>query len=58
MLVVSGEKAERFPKAMSAGADVVCIDPEDAVHPDRKAAARSAVLDWLRTKPAAGAVAD
>lgn len=48
MLFVSGEKAERFPKAMSAGADVVCIDLEDAVHPDRKAAARGTVLDWLK----------
>jgi citrate lyase beta subunit len=57
MLFVSGEKAERFAKAMSAGADVVCIDLEDAVHPERKAAARSAVLDWLRTRPASGAVA-
>src|SRR5512134_390762 len=57
MLFVSGEKAERFAKAMSAGADVVCIDLEDAVHPDRKAAARSAALDWLRTRSAAGAVA-
>jgi citrate lyase beta subunit len=54
MLFVSGEKAERFPKAMSAGADVVCIDLEDAVHPDRKAAARTAVLDWLKSNPATG----
>jgi citrate lyase beta subunit len=52
MLFVSGEKAERFAKAISAGADVVCIDLEDAVHPDRKAAARSSVLDWLRARPA------
>ena len=49
MLFVSGEKAERFPKAMNAGADVVCIDLEDAVHPDRKAEARGAVLDWLKS---------
>ena len=57
MLFVSGEMAERFPKAMAAGADVVCIDLEDAVHPDRKAQARERVLCWLRDRPrpAAGA---
>jgi citrate lyase beta subunit len=54
LLFVSGEKAERFPKAMSAGADVVCIDLEDAVHPDRKAEARGAVLDWLKSNARAG----
>ncbi len=40
MLFVSGENAERFPKAMGAGADLVCIDLEDAVHADRKQSAR------------------
>lgn len=44
MLFVSGEKPERFPKAMAAGADLVCIDLEDAVHPDRKAQAREAAF--------------
>src|SRR5688572_14101956 len=44
MLFVSGEKPERFPKAMAAGADLVCIDLEDAVHPDRKSQAREAAL--------------
>ena len=44
MLFVSGEKVERFAKAMAAGSDLVCIDLEDAVHPDRKAEARSQVL--------------
>ena len=56
MLFVSGEKVERFAKAMAAGADLVCIDLEDAVHPDRKAEARSQVLDWLKSasRPADG----
>ena len=49
MLFVSGEKVERFAKAMAAGADLVCIDLEDAVHPDRKAEARAQVLGWLKT---------
>ena len=54
MLFVSGEKAERFPKAMAAGADLVCIDLEDAVHPDGKAAARVRVLGWLAEHAARG----
>jgi len=49
MLFVSGEKVERFAKAMAAGADLVCIDLEDAVHPDRKAEARAQVLGWLKS---------
>jgi citrate lyase beta subunit len=53
LLFVSGEKPERFPKAMAAGADLVCIDLEDAVHPARKGEAREAVLGWLRGRPSA-----
>jgi citrate lyase beta subunit len=52
MLFVSGEKSERFPKAFAAGADLVCIDLEDAVHPERKAEARTQVLGWLAANPA------
>jgi citrate lyase subunit beta/citryl-CoA lyase/(S)-citramalyl-CoA lyase len=48
MLFVSGEKVDRFAKAMVAGADLVCIDLEDAVHPDLKALARRQVLGWLK----------
>lgn len=47
MLFVSGEKVERFPKAFSAGADLVCIDLEDAVQPSAKSVAREQVIDWL-----------
>lgn len=56
MLFVSGEKVERFAKAMAAGADLVCIDLEDAVHPDRKSEARGQVLGWLKgaSRPADG----
>ncbi len=53
LLFVSGEKPERFAKALAAGADLVCIDLEDAVHPARKAEAREAVLGWLRDHAAA-----
>jgi citrate lyase beta subunit len=47
MLFVSGEKAERFSKAFASGADLVCIDLEDAVQPAQKAATRARVLEWL-----------
>ena len=47
MLFVSGERPERFPKALAAGADLVCIDLEDAVHPDRKAEARREVFAFV-----------
>jgi len=44
MLFVSGEKPERFPKALAAGADLVCIDLEDAVAPTLKHKARQDVF--------------
>jgi citrate lyase beta subunit len=47
MLFVSGETPARFAKATSAGADLVCLDLEDAVHSDRKAIAREAVFDFV-----------
>lgn len=50
MLFVSGEQVDRFAKAMASGADLVCIDLEDAVHPERKAAARVQVLQWLQAR--------
>jgi citrate lyase beta subunit len=47
LLFVPGIRPERFAKAVAAGADAVCIDLEDAVPPHEKAAARSAVLDFI-----------
>jgi len=47
MLFVSAEKPERFNKAINSGADMVCIDLEDAVHPDNKQAARDALVQFL-----------
>ena len=46
-LFVPGDRPERFDKACAAGADVVILDLEDAVTPDRKHAAREAIADWL-----------
>lgn len=47
MLFVSGERPDRFSKALLSGADLVCIDLEDAVHPEHKAAARAAAFEFL-----------
>jgi citrate lyase beta subunit len=52
LLFVPGNRPERFAKAEAAGADLVCIDLEDAVPPDQRAAARQAVLEHLRRLPA------
>lgn len=47
LLFVPGSRPDRFEKAVAAGADMVCVDLEDAVPPDGKAAAREAALAWL-----------
>jgi citrate lyase beta subunit len=54
MLFVSGEKPERFAKAMAAGADLVCIDLEDAVHPTRKGEARREAFAFASQHSATG----
>jgi len=46
-LFVPANRSDRFEKACQAGADLVCIDLEDAVGPSEKAQARTDVLDWL-----------
>ena len=50
-LFVPGNRPERFEKACAAGADLVCIDLEDAVSPKDKEATRGVVLDWLQATP-------
>jgi len=47
LLFVPGNQPDRFPKAASAGADVVVCHLEDAVPTDAKETARSAVINWL-----------
>lgn len=44
LIFVPGNKPEWFPKALEYGADVVCVDLEDAIAPDQKDAARKATL--------------
>lgn len=46
-LFVPGDRPERFDKAVAAGADVTVLDLEDAVLPDAKARARTAIRGWL-----------
>lgn len=50
LLFVPGARPDRFDKAVEAGADLVCIDLEDAVAPEGKAEARKATLDYLANK--------
>ncbi|MEZ3178557.1 CoA ester lyase [Streptomyces pimonensis] len=47
-LYAPGDRPPVVAKALAAGADVVVIDLEDAVAPDRKAYARSATAELLR----------
>jgi citrate lyase subunit beta/citryl-CoA lyase len=47
LLFVPGDRPERFAKAAASGADAIILDLEDSVVPDRKAAARAAVADYL-----------
>ena len=50
LLFVPGSRPERFAKAQGAGADIVCIDLEDAVVPEAKLEARAVVLAYLKTQ--------
>ncbi len=47
MLFVPGNRPERFEKAFASGADMVCIDWEDATPQTQKAQAREATLTFL-----------
>jgi len=50
-LFVPGNRPDRFEKACQAGADLVCIDLEDAVGPREKQQARADVIAWLEETP-------
>ena len=52
LLFVPGLRPELVVKADAAGPDIVCVDLEDAVAPDRKAQARAATLAALDAGPA------
>ncbi len=43
-----GSRTDRYPKALASGADLVCVDLEDAVALGDKDAARRSVLDLIQ----------
>lgn len=47
LLFVPGDRPDRMAKAMAAGADALILDLEDAVAPEAKPQARSAVAQFL-----------
>ncbi|PKB14734.1 citrate lyase subunit beta/citryl-CoA lyase [Novosphingobium kunmingense] len=47
-LFVPGDSAKKLGKAPSAGADVLIVDLEDSVVPERKPAARELTCAWLK----------
>jgi citrate lyase beta subunit len=49
LLFVPGLRPDRFEKALDAGADIVCVDLEDAVARDRKAEARALTLPLFKS---------
>jgi citrate lyase subunit beta/citryl-CoA lyase len=51
-LFVPADRPDRFGKALASGAHAVILDLEDAVAPERKAAARDALADWLHAATA------
>lgn len=50
-LFVPGDRPDRFQSAWASRADVVILDLEASVHPDRKETARESVAAWLATAP-------
>lgn len=47
LLFVPADRPERFAKAAASGADALILDLEDSVAPEKKAAGRAAVTEWL-----------
>lgn len=50
LLFVPGLRPEMFPKALNSGADIVCIDMEDAVARSRKEEGRALTLPLFRNR--------
>lgn len=51
LLFAPATRPETFAKALATGADLVCVDLEDAVAPPLKAEARPAGVEWLAAGP-------
>lgn len=52
LIFAPGNKPEMFPKALATGADIVCIDMEDAIAPAHKDEARVKTLALFETPQA------
>lgn len=50
-LFVPGDSERKLARCLDAGADALILDLEDAVAPERKAAARQLVAEFLRANP-------
>ncbi len=53
LLFVPGDRPKRIAKAMTSAADLVCVDLEDSVGPENKAAAREQALSSQADRPMA-----
>lgn len=51
ILFFPGSRPDRYPKALAAGADCVCMDLEDAVEPEAKDDARANAVELVSTEP-------
>ena len=49
LLFVPADAGPKLDKAMASGADAVIIDLEDSIAPERKAHARAACFDYLKS---------
>ena len=49
LLFVPADRPERYAKALASGADVICIDLEDALKPQAREEARKSVTDFLKS---------
>ncbi len=54
LLFVPGDSERKLARAVTAGADALILDLEDAVVPDRKQQARDIVLNALQKRPKKG----
>jgi len=54
LIFVPGLRPDMVPKALATGADIVCIDIEDAIAPNDKDEARTKTLDLFAQAPATG----
>ena len=48
LLFIPGDSPKKLDKGVTSGADVIIVDLEDAISPDRKAQARDITRDYLK----------